>query len=32
MKRVFSDLNAEELRGLEETLRKVGMRAAVLMK
>ena len=32
MKRVFSDLNAEELRGLEKTLRKVGMRAAALMK
>ena len=32
MKRVFSGLNAEELRGLEETLKKVGMRAAELMK
>ncbi len=32
MKRVFSDLNAEDLRGLEETLKKVGMRAAALMK
>jgi MarR family 2-MHQ and catechol resistance regulon transcriptional repressor len=32
MKRVFSELNAEELRALEVTLKKVGKRAAVLMK
>src|ERR1700693_3873631 len=32
MKRVFSELNAEELRGLEVTLKKVGKRAAALME
>src|SRR5258708_29869237 len=32
MKRAFSQLSLQELRGLEETLRKVGMRAAALMK
>jgi MarR family transcriptional regulator, 2-MHQ and catechol-resistance regulon repressor len=32
MKRVFSELNAEELRSLEVTLKKVGTRAAALME
>ena len=32
MKRVFSELDAEELRGLEGTLKKVGKRAAALME
>jgi MarR family 2-MHQ and catechol resistance regulon transcriptional repressor len=32
MKRVFSELSAEELRGLEVTLKKVGTRAATLME
>jgi MarR family transcriptional regulator, 2-MHQ and catechol-resistance regulon repressor len=32
MKRVFSELNPEELRGLELTLKKVGKRAAALME
>lgn len=32
MKRVFSELSPEELRSLEETLRKVGKRAAALMR
>jgi MarR family 2-MHQ and catechol resistance regulon transcriptional repressor len=32
VKRVFSELNAEELRGLEVTLKKVGKRAAALME
>jgi MarR family transcriptional regulator, 2-MHQ and catechol-resistance regulon repressor len=32
MKKVFSDLNAEELRGLEVNLKKVGKRAATLME
>src|ERR1700739_3993157 len=32
MRRVFSELNAEELRGLEVTLKKVGKRAAALME
>jgi MarR family 2-MHQ and catechol resistance regulon transcriptional repressor len=32
MKRVFSELNAEELRGLEVKLKKVGKRAAALME
>src|SRR3984957_19312792 len=31
MKRVFSELNAEELRTLEVTIKKVGKRAAALM-
>jgi len=31
MKRVFSELSAEELRGLEVALKKVGMRAAAFM-
>ena len=31
MRRVFSELNAEELRGLEAALKKVGKRAAALM-
>jgi MarR family transcriptional regulator, 2-MHQ and catechol-resistance regulon repressor len=31
MKRVFSELSPEELRGLEEALKKVGRQAAVLM-
>src|SRR6266853_2952560 len=31
MKRVFSELSPEELRGLEVTLKKVGKRAAALM-
>jgi MarR family 2-MHQ and catechol resistance regulon transcriptional repressor len=31
MKRAFSELNAEELRGLEVKLKKVGKRAAALM-
>jgi MarR family transcriptional regulator, 2-MHQ and catechol-resistance regulon repressor len=30
MKRVFSDLNTEELRGLEAALKKIGKRAAAL--
>ena len=32
MRRVFSELNAEELRTLEVTIKKVGKRAAALMK
>ena len=32
MKRVFSELSPEELRGLETTLKKVGKRAATLME
>jgi MarR family 2-MHQ and catechol resistance regulon transcriptional repressor len=32
MKRVFSELNLEELRGLEVALKKVGKRAAALIK
>jgi MarR family 2-MHQ and catechol resistance regulon transcriptional repressor len=32
MKRVFSELSPEELRGLEVALKKVGMRAAALME
>ena len=32
MKRVFSELSAKELRGLEVTLKKVGKRAAALME
>ena len=32
MKKVFSELSQEELRGLEMALKKVGLRAAVLMK
>jgi MarR family 2-MHQ and catechol resistance regulon transcriptional repressor len=32
MKRVFSELSSEELRGLETALRKVGKRAAALME
>ena len=32
MKKVFSELTAEELRGLEVSLNKAGKRAAVLMK
>ena len=32
MKRVFSELNAEELRGLEVTLKQVGKRAVALME
>ncbi|HEV7510541.1 MAG TPA: MarR family transcriptional regulator [Candidatus Acidoferrum sp.] len=32
MKRVFSELDAEELRGLEVALKKVGKRAAALME
>jgi MarR family 2-MHQ and catechol resistance regulon transcriptional repressor len=32
MKRVFSELNAEELRGLEVALKKVGKRAAALLE
>jgi MarR family 2-MHQ and catechol resistance regulon transcriptional repressor len=32
MKRVFSELSPEELRGLETMLKKVGKRAATLMK
>src|SRR6202045_2354066 len=32
MKRVFSELSPEELRGLEEMLKKVGKRAAALME
>src|SRR6201981_183813 len=32
MKRVFSELSPEELRGLEVTLKKVGKRAAALME
>jgi MarR family 2-MHQ and catechol resistance regulon transcriptional repressor len=32
MKRVFSELSPEELRGLEVSLKKVGKRAAALMK
>jgi MarR family 2-MHQ and catechol resistance regulon transcriptional repressor len=31
MKRVFSELSPEELRGLETSLKKVGKRAAMLM-
>jgi hypothetical protein len=31
MKRVFSELSAEELRDLEVALKKVGMRAAAFM-
>ena len=32
MKRVFSELSPEELRGLEGMLKKVGKRAAALME
>ena len=32
MKRVFSELSLEELRGLEMTLKKIGKRAAALME
>ena len=32
MKRVFSELNPEELRGLEVALKKIGKRAAALMR
>jgi hypothetical protein len=32
MKRVFSELSAEELRGLEVSLKKAGKRAAALME
>jgi MarR family 2-MHQ and catechol resistance regulon transcriptional repressor len=32
MKRVFSELSSEELRGLETALKKVGKRAATLME
>ena len=32
MKRVFSELNSEELRGLEVVLKKIGKRAAALMR
>jgi hypothetical protein len=32
MRRVFSELNPEELRGLEVALKKVGKRAAALME
>jgi hypothetical protein len=32
MKRVFSELSPEELRGIELALKKVGKRAAALMK
>ena len=32
MKRVFSELSPEELRGLEEMLKKIGKRAAALLK
>jgi DNA-binding MarR family transcriptional regulator len=32
MKRVFSELSAAELRGLEMALKKVGKRAAALME
>jgi MarR family 2-MHQ and catechol resistance regulon transcriptional repressor len=32
MKRVFSELSPEELRGLEAALKKVGKRAAALME
>jgi len=32
MKRVFSELSPEELRGLEEALKKIGKRAAALME
>ena len=32
MKKVFSDLSAEELRGLEMSLKKVGKRAAALLE
>jgi MarR family 2-MHQ and catechol resistance regulon transcriptional repressor len=32
MKRVFSELNQEDLRGLETSLKKVGRRAAALME
>jgi hypothetical protein len=32
MKKVFSDLNAEELRTFEVKLKKVGKRAATLME
>jgi MarR family 2-MHQ and catechol resistance regulon transcriptional repressor len=32
MKRVFSELSLEELRGLEVTLKKIGKRAAALME
>jgi MarR family 2-MHQ and catechol resistance regulon transcriptional repressor len=32
MKRVFSELSPEELRGLETAIKKVGKRAAVLME
>jgi hypothetical protein len=32
MRRVFSELSAEELRGLEVQLKRVGKRAAALME
>jgi hypothetical protein len=32
MKKVFSELSLEELRGLEVTLKKVGKRAAAMME
>jgi hypothetical protein len=32
MKKVFSELSSEELRGLEVRLKKVGKRAAALME
>jgi MarR family 2-MHQ and catechol resistance regulon transcriptional repressor len=32
MKKVFSELSPEELRGLEDKLKKIGMRAAALME
>ena len=32
MRRVFSELNPEELRGLEAALKEVGKRAAALME
>jgi hypothetical protein len=32
MKRVFSELSSDELRGLEVALKKVGKRAATLME
>jgi hypothetical protein len=32
MRRVFSELSAEELRGLDLALKKVGRRAATLME
>ena len=32
MRKVFSELSPDELRGLEVTLKKIGKRAAVLME